>query len=168
MNQLSSGAHYLLSGFYLITRPGLKRFVLVPLIINILLFVAMFFIAQHFIALFNGWIAGYLPTWLQWLSWIIWLLFIVSFFLILIFTFVTLANLFAAPFNSILSEKVELYLTGRALESRGLLENIHDVPRVLGRQMAILFLLFAARVYLFVVVFVTGHPCFYRYHLVFI
>lgn len=138
MNNLASGAHYLVSGFYLITRPGLKRFVAIPLFINILLFIGLFFISRHFLAEFNHWFATYLPSWLQWLSWLLWLLFVTSFFLIFIFTFVTVANILAAPFNSLLAEKVEWYLTGKTIASRSLFENIKDVPRIFGRQLAII------------------------------
>jgi CysZ protein len=68
----------------------------------------------------------------------LWTLFIVSFFLFFVYTFVTIANIVAAPFNSFLAEKVEMHLTGRIPEYRSLLDNIKDVPRIIGRQFAIL------------------------------
>lgn len=132
------GASYLLAGFGLLTKPGIKRYVIIPLLINIFLFIGFFFLLYHYMGVFNVWLSHYLPNWLHWLSYILWLLFFISFLLLFVYTFVIIGNFIAAPFNSLLSEKVELYLTGKTLESRSLVENIKDVPRIIGRQLAIL------------------------------
>ena len=60
-----------------------------------------------------------------------------SFFLVFIYAFAALGAIAAAPFNGLLSEKVESYLTGHTPVDRGLFENIKDVPRVMGRQLTI-------------------------------
>lgn len=138
MNTPTAGISYLFAGFELITKPGIKRFVIIPLMINIVLFIGLFFLTRHFMSEFNHWFESLLPSWLHWLSAILWILFFISFFLIFVYTFVTIANLIAAPFNSLLAEKVELYLAGSIPESRSLVENIKDVPRILGRQFSIL------------------------------
>ena len=138
MNNPLLGLNYLIDGFVLITQPGLKRFVMIPLIINLILFMGLFFLLRYFVSEFNVWFAHHLPAWLHWLSTVIWFLFFISFFIIIIYTFVTLANLVSAPFNSFLAEKVELYLTGRVPEERSLLDNLKDIPRIMRRQLAIL------------------------------
>jgi len=138
MNNLVLGAKYLFDGFGLITKPGLRRFVIIPLLINIGLFIGFFFLMRYFVIEFNAWFANHLPHWLQWLSFVLWALFFIGFFAIFIFTFVTVANLVSAPFNSFLAEKVELYLTGKIPEDRSLLDNIKDIPRILGRQLSII------------------------------
>lgn len=138
MKLFFSGIQYLIDGFDLITKPGIKRFVVIPLLINIILFVGFFFALTHFITQFNTWFENYLPHWLQWLSYLLWILFFLSFILIFIYTFVTVANLISAPFNGFLAEKVEFFLTGHVFEERSLWDNIKDVPRILGRQCLIL------------------------------
>lgn len=138
MNNFIDGMSYLIDGFSLIAKPGLKRFVIIPLLINIILFMALFFVFRHYLNIFNAWFSGYLPSWLHWLEIVLWLLFLISFFLVFIYLFVTIANLISAPFNSFLAEKVELYLTGKIPQSRTLWENIKDIPRIIGRQLAIL------------------------------
>jgi CysZ protein len=138
MNSPITGMNYLIDGFKLIFKPGLKRFVVIPLVINTFLFIGLFFLLRHYAGEFNLWFATHLPVWLHWLAAILWVLFFISFFLIFIYTFVTIGNFISAPFNSLLAEKVELYLTGSVLEQRSLLENIKDVPRIMGRQLAIL------------------------------
>ena len=137
MNSFYDGMMYLINGFRLISRPGVRRFVIIPLIINILFFIALFFSMHYLMNEFNQWIDTYLPKWLHWLNIFLWLLFFISFFLFFIVAFVTVANLISAPFNGLLAEKIELYLTGHLASPRSLLQNIKDFPRVIGRQMAI-------------------------------
>lgn len=138
VNKLLSGIHYFLDGFSLLTKPGLKRFVIIPAFINMLIFIALFFLLRHYVGEFNAWFDQHVPHWLHWLSALIWVVFFVCFFIIFIYTFVTVGNIISAPFNSFLSEKIELHLTGQVPEARSLLDNIRDVPRILGRQFAIL------------------------------
>ncbi len=104
-----AGVRYVLRGFALLRRPGLRRFIAIPLLINTLLFAA---------AAWWGWrllenhLLGSLPGWLQWLTWVIAPLFSVAMLLIVFYTFTLLANLIGAPFNSLLAEKVEALLGG--------------------------------------------------------
>lgn len=134
----SNGIPYVLNGFNLIRQPGIKRYVIIPLVINILLFAGLFFLARHLFSETNHWLVAHLPSWLQWLGSILWIIFFIGFFLVVIYTFVTLANLVSAPFNSLLSEKVELYLTGKSLDNQNVWQMIKDTPRIIGRQFAIL------------------------------
>lgn len=134
----TDGIHYLLNGFKLLTKPGLKRFVLIPLIINVILFAGLFFLSRHLFNELTHWLLTLLPSWLQWLGSILWVIFFIGFFLVIIYTFVTLANLVAAPFNSLLAEKVEIYLTGKTPGTQSLWGTIKDTPRIIARQFAIL------------------------------
>src|SRR5262245_33789904 len=134
----TTGIHYLFNGFKLLKTPGIKRYVLIPLIINIALFIGMFFIAKHYFIELNQWVLQLLPAWLQWLGSILWIVFFMGFFLIIIYTFVTLANIIASPFNSLLSEKIEYYLTGHTLPPQSMWASIKDIPRVMSRQLAII------------------------------
>ena len=63
-----------------------------------------------------------------------------------------LANVIAAPFNNILSEKVELYLTGALPPQRTISESLREVPRVIWRQMSII-LYFIPRALVLLVLF---------------
>lgn len=132
------GFHYLIDGFRLISKPGLKRFVIIPLTINILLFASLFLLLQHYMHAFNAWLLSYLPAWLQWLGLLLWWIFFFGFFIVSIYLFVTVANIISAPFNSLLAEKVEMYLTSHLPEQRSVLANVKDTPRIIGRQLAIL------------------------------
>jgi CysZ protein len=121
-----SGASYLLAGLRLITRPGLRRFVAIPLGINILVFSAAIYWGM---SLFEGLIAWLqsrlprLPDWLSWLSWleqglewVLWPLFIMLAALLVFYGFTLVANLIGAPFNGLLAEKVERLARGAPLD----------------------------------------------------
>ena len=102
-----------ISGFGLIFRSGIKRFVLIPFFINLGLFS---FAANLLSEQLDIWIDRLLPSWLDWLEWLIWPLFAIAMFLIVFYTFTIIANLVASPFNSMLSARIEALLTGRSPE----------------------------------------------------
>jgi len=96
------------SGFGLILKPGVRNYVIVPLFINVALFAtAIYFLIQKI----ETWIQNLLPSWLDWLEWLIWPLIAFTVFLIVFYTFTLLANLIAAPFNSLLAARIEASLT---------------------------------------------------------
>jgi CysZ protein len=114
-----SGAGYFLQGTRLIAQPGLRRFVLIPLLINMSVFsLAIWYGVVQFES-FLTWMESKIPSWLQWLDWILWPLFVLALVILVFYGFTLVANLFAAPFNSLLAEKVELHLTGRPLNEGG-------------------------------------------------
>ncbi len=123
LNDFIHGAKCALSGFSLIRRPGVKRFVVIPLTINILLFAAAIFYGSQQIGLAISWLVGSLPWWLQWASafidWFSWIIFGLLSLIILFYTFTIVANVLSSPFNSYLAEKVEVSLRGYQPPSAG-------------------------------------------------
>ena len=108
-----SGPEYLAAGFKMINRPGLRRFVVLPLLINILVFTGLLWFA---FSRFSDWVNSLIPSlpdWLAFLNYVLWPLFVVVVLLIVFFTFTTLANLIASPFNGFLAEKVEIVARGK-------------------------------------------------------
>jgi len=109
---------YLGRGWKLVRQPGLRRFVLVPLLINVIVFSIA------------GWLLfGVVFDWMS--NWAlferfgdVWLVekirqilqFVIGAILsvVLIYAFTLLANLIGAPFNALLAERVELHLTGKS------------------------------------------------------
>ena len=152
MNTPLSGINYFLDGCALILVPGLRKFTLIPVVMNFILFAGLFLISGYYFHEFNIWFAHYLPHWLLWLSDILWILFLISFLIMFITTFITIANILAAPFNSVLSEKVEFYLQGTPIKTKNLIENITDIPRTIGRQLAIISY-FLPRAFLLLILF---------------
>jgi CysZ protein len=137
-----SGMGYFFKGFELIQLKGIRRFVLIPLLINLLFFsVAFYFIfteLEHYMNILIGW----LPSWLNWLSSVLWPLAVITILIIFSFIFSTGANWLAAPFNGLLSEKIELLLLKekeKSLEeptvNDGMMDIVKDIPRTLDREL---------------------------------
>jgi CysZ protein len=97
------------AGFSLMLGKGVRRFVIVPLIINIVLFAVAVY---YFVARASAWARDLLPGWLAFLDIIIVPLLVIMAALIVFYSFTLLANLIAAPFNSLLAARVEALLTG--------------------------------------------------------
>ncbi|CAE6894580.1 MULTISPECIES: sulfate transporter CysZ [Pseudomonas] len=131
-----SGPQYLSEGFRLIMRPGLRLFVLLPLTINVILFIALVGFA---IQQFSGWVETFipnLPSWLSFLEYVLWPLFGALVVLMVFFTFTMLANMIAAPFNGFLSEKVEIVVRGEDnFPPFSWTEFMAMVPRTIGREL---------------------------------
>lgn len=98
-------------GLMLLPQPTLRRFVLIPLAINFLLYAGAFALASYYFANFLAWL---IPSWLDWLEWLLWPLFGLAFILITFFSFTLVANLLASPFYDKLAERTEELLTGVA------------------------------------------------------
>ena len=109
------GIGYLFRGAKIITNPSLRKFVIAPIVINLLLFMTMISWAVSLFGEQVERLQNILPNWLSWLEWLIWPLLVLALLLTVSYTFVTLANIIAAPFNGLLSERVELLLTNQHL-----------------------------------------------------
>ena len=133
-----SGASYFFQGFTLIKTKGIKRFVIVPLIINIMLFVSAFYFLLGYIQISVNYVIDIIPQWLgfikDFLIYLLWPLAIITVLLIFALIFGTLANWIAAPFNGFLSEKVERYLSGEKMGDEGIIDALKDTPRTLARE----------------------------------
>jgi CysZ protein len=106
------GLRFLLGGFRLIISPGIRRYVFIPLAINILLFSLGIGYGFH---LLQWLVDGWLPGWLSWLEWLLWPLAAALAFGIVYFGFSLVANLIGAPFNTLLASAVEAKLRGLPL-----------------------------------------------------
>jgi CysZ protein len=124
MKDILNGPGYLIQGVALLTRPKLRRFVIIPLLINLLLFGGLIAWAYSWVDGTAQWLLSRLPSWLQWLSVIVVPLFWATSLVVIFYSFSVVANLIGAPFNGLLAEAVEAHLTGKTVES-----NWRDVVR---------------------------------------
>ena len=109
-NNPVSGAWYFWRGFAIIARPGIRAYVIAPLVINAGLFTALIYFGASWL---GALVERMLPDWLDFLSWILVPAFVVSALIAGFYMFNLVANLVAAPFNCLLAEAVERHLTGR-------------------------------------------------------
>lgn len=105
-------------GFKLLARAELRKFILIPVLINILLYGAAFGVCYVYL---TELINQFIPVWLHWLRWLLWPMFFIIFFTAVFFTFTLLANLLSAPFYGKLSEQALGLISGKPVV-------IHDIP----------------------------------------
>ncbi|QDE30812.1 MULTISPECIES: sulfate transporter CysZ [Shewanella] len=129
-----SGVNYFLQGFQLIKKPGLRSFVFIPLMINLVLFAGAMYLALGQLTELFDWMNGQLPNYLSWLHFLLWPLAVLTMLVVMSFIFSSVMNWLAAPFNGLLAEKVEQYLTGKNLNTGTSMDMVKDLPRVLGRE----------------------------------
>lgn len=148
------------SGLSLISKPGIRRFVLIPLSINFALFGGA---TWYLFIKFDEWLNQLLPDlpdWLSWLEtalhWLLWPLFSIMILLVIFYTFSFIANLIAAPFNSLLAEKIEKYLTGQPLSEGPSYPTAEQIKRSIGSELAKLFYFFKWWILLFVITLIPG------------
>lgn len=106
------GARSLVRGYSLLLKPGLRRYVIVPLGLNILVFAALIWAGAYGA---SAAMAAWFPAdggWAGWMRVLLWIMFggIVLIFVYVSFTIV--ANLVGAPFNGPLARAAEKYLGG--------------------------------------------------------
>ncbi|MCH1921012.1 sulfate transporter CysZ [Shewanella sp. A3A] len=129
-----SGIQYFMDGFSLIKQPGLRRFVVVPLLCNLVLFAGALMLAINYLAQLMQWVDASVPSWLDWISFLLWPLLIIAVLIVFSFIFSAIMNWIAAPFNGLLAEKAEQLLTGKPLYTGGAMDAVKDLPRVFGRE----------------------------------
>ncbi len=133
MSDPFTGANYFLRGLKLLNKPGVRLYVVIPFLINITLFSVLISLGIQYFGLLTEEIMPQLPDWLQWLDWLLWILFLFATTLISFYTFSLLANLVSAPFNGLLAEAVEHYLTDKKPPESGFRKMMEEfVPDIIN------------------------------------
>ena len=130
------GAGYLRRGMKMLWQPGIRPFVLIPLLINTVIFA---FLTGLGVAQFEIWInaiTDWLPSWLAFLRFLLWPISVLLLLVVGAYSFGIVANLLAAPFNGLLAEKVESQLTSTHFVDGGVLAAFKDIPRVIVKELA--------------------------------
>ena len=97
-----SGVYYFSQGWKLIGLPGIRRYVFLPLLVNIILMGGAFW---WLFTRLDSWIPSlmsHVPEWLQWLNYLLWPMVVISILLVFGYFFSTIANWIAAPFSGLL------------------------------------------------------------------
>lgn len=151
------GAGCLVRGGKMLTHPKLRPFVIVPLMINIIIFGSLIgWGLTNLIEWVNSWMA-LLPDWLSFLEWILWPLIGIAVALVTGYLFTAVALLIASPFNALLAEKAEELITGKPVEGlEGLGAALLSVPRGIFREIAKLLYYIPMAVFVLIVSFIPA------------
>ena len=133
---LFTGAGYFLRGLAMTFQPGLRRFVLIPLIANVILFSLMGWLLYGLIVDFYDAAMLTVPEWLQFLSWIITPLLWLIGGLMTGYLSTLLVLMLTSPFHALLAEKVEEAITGEPVPALdGITAAVLEVPRAMFREL---------------------------------
>lgn len=91
----------------LLFEPGLRLFVLIPLLANMALMAMLVMVAFSYFGDWVGWLVGLMPDWLGFLEWLFEFIFAGIVLVLSFYGFSVGANIIASPFNGLLAEKVE-------------------------------------------------------------
>ena len=140
---LMTGMQYVIRGFQSLSKPGLRPYVALPLLLNFIV-MGTFSVwgimkVDEWIGLLNEW----LPSWLNFLYWILLPLAVITFVVATAYFFSTVLMIIAGPLNGLLAEKVEVQqggvipdeslwsMTWRTL-GREITKLMYYLPRYLG------------------------------------
>jgi len=130
-----NGASYFFRGLSLITQPGVRQFVIIPLILNIVIFAVLIGYGYQQFGELLDWLLPDENSWLSWLNWLRWILipiFVSVAAIAVFFLFTIVANFVGAPFNSLLAEAVERRLTGNSNDAQ---KGFSDIIASIGPTM---------------------------------
>lgn len=131
------GANCLLRGARLLRHPKLRAFVIVPLVVNVLIFSSLITWGLSNLITWVDGLMAWLPDWLGFLEWILWPLIGMAVALVTGYAFTAVALLIASPFNALLAEKAEEVITGESVAGlEGLSAALASVPRGVVREIA--------------------------------
>lgn len=144
----------LLQGIRMVLSPGLRRYVVVPVVISTVLYGVLLGLLYTYLPGWGDAIMGYFPSWLHWMSWLIWVLVMATSLVITYFTFTVVVAFLASPFYGLLAEQVERQLGGAgSQDERGWRQLIGDSVR---REWQKLKFILPRMLLLFVVGFIPG------------
>lgn len=135
MKEFILGFKYLLQGFGYISRPGMRRYFAIPLLLNILVFSLLTYFGFSFFQDALGWLipAGD-STWADVANILALIIFTPVLLITVYFVASILANFVASPFNDLLSEQVEKMAGGNATGGKSMLEVIAGMGPVLAGE----------------------------------
>lgn len=110
----------LVKGVDTILQPGMRRFIVVPLLVNFLVFILLTFWLVHLYGDLLDQLVAWMPEWLAFFAWILWIVFVLILLVVYGYSFNLITNLIAAPFYGILAERVAERVAGVAPKEESL------------------------------------------------
>lgn len=114
-NSLATGARYFIEGVRWLAHPRLRKYILIPLIVNGVLFLLLTWLFISLGGEFFSWNWN-LPAWLDFLEkilkWVAWLVIAIILLIAYGYSFNVITTIIAAPFYGVLAQQTEALMTG--------------------------------------------------------
>ena len=130
----TSGPQYLLNGFRLIFAPKARRYIILPLLLNTLLFIGLWYGGYQLTDSLIQWFHQAVPSWLQWLGFLFYFLYILSMMIVTIYCYGILAVLIGSPFYGMLSEHIQAKLSNNPPPEMSNIEILAMIPKAVLRE----------------------------------
>lgn len=154
---LSHGAKYLTRGARMLGHPSLRAFVLIPLVVNILIFGSLITLGFSYISDVMDSMLSRIPSWLDFIRWILWPLIVITVSLATGYVFTAFALIIASPFNALLAEKAEELITGQPVNSlEGFGAAVLAIPKSILRELAKLLYYIPMAIFVLLISFIPG------------
>jgi CysZ protein len=141
----------------MLSHPKLRLFVIIPLMVNILIFGSLIGIGFGYLSAMMESLLLAIPDWLGFIEWILWPLIGITVSLITGYLFTAVALIIASPFNALLAEKAEELVTGRPVDAlEGLGAALLALPRSMLRELSKLLYYVPMAIFVLVVSFIPG------------
>jgi len=98
---------YFLYGLRVLASTGYRKFILIPLAANAILFVIMAISLFSLLPSSVQWLMEWVPSWIPFVDFLLYSIFGLLFLLAYLMSFTMITNIFAAPFNGLLAEKIQ-------------------------------------------------------------
>ena len=107
-----SGFRYFIRGLSLILEPGIRGFVAIPLLINLLVFAGVSWFLWQLTGDMTAWAVETLGEWVKSIIWLLYLVLGILWLIIYGYSFSMISNTIAAPFYGLLAERVQARVSG--------------------------------------------------------
>lgn len=121
LSHFFNGFFYLLYGFSELKNKRYRPYIVWPIMLSVLLYVAFFWVAITIGDLFFQWWDSWIPSWLHWMNVILWSLGFIFLMAVLVFLFTAIINIIAAPFNASLATLIVQHHSDTV-------SNVHPAP----------------------------------------
>jgi len=167
VSNLTKGGGYALKGFqFLKSNRSLWPYAVAPILINILFFLIAGYLGYHYgVDLYQKWVPSSDSWVFQALGWLMRVIIIMVVLVLTFFIFPLAGTVIGAPFNDLLSERVERLVQKEHMESMGFLKglagffkSLWEALRLLGFKLLLTFITLPFMLLNFLVPFVGSIP----------
>ncbi|MBV1869490.1 MAG: sulfate transporter CysZ [Gammaproteobacteria bacterium] len=132
---IKTGFMYFIKGIRMLNTPGIRLFVIIPLLLNTVIFFTFISLFGYYFVETLDQLISKLPEWLSFLYWVIFPLFVSLLLIMSGYFFNTFINILGAPFNGFLAQKTEELLTqSNSSEPTSFKDLIAIIPHSLKRE----------------------------------